>query len=29
VQVEKPHALRFADNVMVIIERKAEDFADS
>src|SRR5690349_5276356 len=28
VQVEKPHALRFADNVMVILERKAEDFAD-
>jgi FolB domain-containing protein len=27
VQVEKPYALRFADNVMVIIERKAEDFA--
>ena len=26
VQVEKPHALRFADNVMVIIERKTEDF---
>ena len=26
VQVEKPHALRFADNVMVIIERRTEDF---
>ena len=29
VQVEKPHALRFADNVMVILERKSEDFVDS
>jgi FolB domain-containing protein len=26
VTVEKPHALRFTDNVMVIIERKTEDF---
>ncbi len=26
VQVEKPGALRFTDNVMVIIERKTEDF---
>lgn len=26
VTVEKPYALRFTDNVMVIIERKTEDF---
>jgi D-erythro-7,8-dihydroneopterin triphosphate epimerase len=26
VTVEKPNALRFADNVMVIIERRTEDF---
>ncbi|GAB5493383.1 MAG: dihydroneopterin triphosphate 2'-epimerase [Phototrophicaceae bacterium] len=26
VKVEKPHALRFTDNVMVIIERKTDDF---
>jgi len=28
VTVEKPNALRFTDNVMVIIERKTEDFAE-
>lgn len=27
VIVEKPNALRFTDNVMVIIERRAEDFS--